>query len=185
MTACHVAAASGHRGWLWSLINEHHANVNVASIDLKTPLSIAMERGDIKMVSMLVAANADVNAICRSDGTTLLHVAINSGFVDIAVALIAAGANVNADDSDGLTPWHVAVALGDAVLLERAIAAGADVNSIVFDGNTALHIATAARHDDTIFLDACWLLAQMRMLKTRTESPHATWRWEVTIHCAH
>ena len=122
-------------------ITVHMANVNAkASGNIRylghTPLHFAANYGYASIVSVLIAARADVNAKSLSSwcapgtgaapcGGTPLHQASAS----IASMLIAAGANVNAKTRRRKTPLHFAAGYQHVSNVSVLIAAGADVNA--------------------------------------------------------
>ena len=111
--------------------------------DAGTPgvLCKAAELGDNpEIISILVAAGADVNTgdrFCRSP----LHRAALSGGPGTIAALAAAGAAVNAQDNSGATPLHVAVEWKEHSNVDALLEAGADVQVRTEDGDTPLHLA--------------------------------------------
>ena len=120
-----------------SLLLIRGADVNLATSfgGQRTPLHIAVRRGSIDVVELLLAHGADVNARLRSSyfptgasdlgnwefscawqgqmslylkGRTPLHLALCRLHTTIAELLLAHGADVNAQDSLGYTPLHIA-----------------------------------------------------------------------------
>jgi serine/threonine protein kinase len=75
---------------------------------LKSPLHIAVERGDAAMVAQLLGSGADVHALDRSRRTPL-HLAMQRGNPDIVGLLLENGANGALQDEDGYTALHRAV----------------------------------------------------------------------------
>jgi ankyrin repeat protein len=105
-----------------------------------TPLIVAVGEGHKKIIELLIANGADVNA--KSDMGTPLHLAAGFGHNEIAKLLIAKGAEVDAKDwEEGMTPLILAVADGYKKIIELLIANGADVNAQSEMG-TPLHLAT-------------------------------------------
>jgi len=72
-----------------------------------TPLHLAIVLDNKKVVDLLIANGADVNAKAEGD-ITPLHAAQLFGHKEIADLLIANGADVNAKDENGLTPMDIA-----------------------------------------------------------------------------
>ncbi len=64
-------------------------------------------RGNLSLLTLLVDAGADVNAVCY-DGSTGLHVAAKSGYGNIIRFLMERGADVNVRDRHMNTPADVA-----------------------------------------------------------------------------
>lgn len=88
----------------------------------------------IAIVSQLIAAGSDVNAVMR-DGRTPLHFACGFDVPEAIPLLLAAGARVDARDEDGDTPLFGAGEKAAQLL----VAAGADVRAVNREGNVALH----------------------------------------------
>ena len=73
-----------------------------------TPLHYASDEGHTKVVELLIANGADVNAK-NDNGWTPLHLAAYWGGKEIVELLIAAGADVNAKNDNGNTPLDWAI----------------------------------------------------------------------------
>lgn len=101
--------------------------------------------GDLKKVSLLLDAGADVNAMNEIYGAPLF-VAANA---DIARLLIENGADIHAKNKQGSTPLHSAAEKGRTDVARLLIDKGADVNAMndggttwqTCNGTTPLHCA--------------------------------------------
>ncbi len=103
------------------------ANVNVNCTEGNTPLHRAslLFGGDKEMVKLLIANEANVNAVDNHDGYTPLHLVACCGITEIAEILIANGANVNAVAKNGWTPLRPAEENSDKDMVELLIKHGA------------------------------------------------------------
>ncbi len=114
-----------------------------------SPLFLAVIRGDLQVVQLLLDSEADPN-VQNQKGETPLHLAVDKGHHEIVLALLARGANPNLKDSEKRTPLHLASFVPPhrpnkdlahytvRVLLEARAFPG----FIDAEGETALHRAT-------------------------------------------
>ena len=107
--------------------------------------------GDLKKVSLLLDAGADVNAMNDGgttwqtcNGTTPLHCAALKGNTGTARLLIEKGANIHAKNETGSTPLHWAAKSGRIDTANLLIEKGADINAKDKDGKTPLDLSTGA-----------------------------------------
>jgi ankyrin repeat protein/predicted Ser/Thr protein kinase len=121
------------------------AAVGQREVRPQSPLLIAADRGDERMVVSLLNAGADVNAQ-NQNGWTALSVAADGGHDDIARLLLAEGADVNLVRNSGVTPLMLATNRGNRTLVEELLSAGAELNARDSNGLTALSAAVDADH---------------------------------------
>jgi ankyrin repeat protein/N-acetylneuraminic acid mutarotase len=118
-----------------------------------SPLQMAVFRGDLPVVELLLSNKADVAFTGRAGVTALFRTAQN-GNVAVAEALVSHGADVNArmtgKDSQGWTALHQAVAYRQKEMVEFLLKNQADPNARIDTeygeggpGYTPLLIATA------------------------------------------
>ncbi len=114
-------------------------------------LAKAIKDNDISAVQEAIGRNANINEICKDDGSTddmfcqytPLGLAIQNTNVEIAKILIENGADVNAKFvmSESIIPiteisaLGLAIKNGDEAMVELLITHGADTNKTFFDGN--------------------------------------------------
>ena len=132
---------------------EAGANVNQQDKEGRTPLYLAAQEGNTKVVELLLAAGADVN---KGEGEpwkrTPLHVAASYGRTDVVGLLIRNGANVQAKDPVDGTPLHQAARDGHRDVVAALIAAGAEINGQDNYKRTALFYAAMYQYDDVVEL---------------------------------
>jgi ankyrin repeat protein len=110
-----------------------------------TPLNIALNKGHLEIVRLLLEKGAYVN-LKDKDGYTPLHVASINGQAQMVALLIEKRANVNAKCTDNMTPLHIAISNTQEEIVKLLLKAGAAVNATCNDGWTALHSAACDGH---------------------------------------
>ena len=117
-------------------------------------LTIAAGQGAIHIVSVLLAAGADVNGelpIARREnvwGHSPLYLACLHDKANVVRALLAAGADATRADAAGFGPLHVAAAFGRLESVQALIEAGVPADSPSQRGDTALKFAVTKRQAD-------------------------------------
>jgi beta-lactamase regulating signal transducer with metallopeptidase domain len=131
---------------------------------LERMLVEAADAGDLRDVSRLLDAGANINAAVDGDGSALI-VAAREGHIAIVRLLLERGADVNlAVEGDG-APLIMAAREGHLAIAELLLDRGADVDRIVASDENALIQASGAGH-----------LAMVQLLVARGASVNArTW----------
>jgi ankyrin repeat protein len=111
-------------------------------------MSVAASWGHIRVIELLVAANAEVNLTAPDnaggDGGTALLWACREEHPDIVKLLIAERASIDQGDTQGATPLHWACDRGSAECVELLVGANAEVNLTDREGSSALSCACLA-----------------------------------------
>jgi ankyrin repeat protein len=115
-------------------------DVNAADNAGRTPLRLAVEGNNRRLVDLLLTLTADPN-VADKEGVTPLHAAVASQYPDLAFWLLQAGAKADTADVQGLTPLHAALQRSDFDLAAALIDAGAHVDVRDRKGRTLLHHA--------------------------------------------
>jgi ankyrin repeat protein len=135
-----------------------------------TALMRAGFRGNLEMMTFLIAQGADVNAednglvdlIEGRRANSVLDDAADGGHLDATALLVEKGANVNHKGIFGMTPLHHAIEFGGSranhdgggskeiskLLLDK----GADVNAKCYQGHTALMLAVSKGNQEIVEL---------------------------------
>lgn len=113
--------------------------------DGRTPLRIAVDRKDSRMVSLLLDSGANPNAV-MDDGTSVLSAAVVSGDSALADRLMNAGASPDARAPDGESLLCRAILNGLPVTAASLVKHGADPHQAGLAGDAPLHLALAGGH---------------------------------------
>ena len=111
-------------------------------------VSIAVERGDLELVSLFIKNGANPDSPQSYQG--LLHIATATGQAEIAKLLLNHGANINRLDRFGRTALHWAAITGHRDLLSLLVEHGADATMEDHNGQTALWWAKHSGHADVV-----------------------------------
>ncbi|GAX73851.1 hypothetical protein CEUSTIGMA_g1301.t1 [Chlamydomonas eustigma] len=106
----------------------------------KTALHLAVENGDVAVVTMLLEAGADPN-ILDFDKRSALHLALEQLDVPLVELLLAHKADPNQTSQDFVSPLHFAAQRGPARLLQALLDRGGDPRVVNEDGWAPLHLA--------------------------------------------
>lgn len=115
------------------------------SADQRTPLISAATAVDRGALRSLIAAGAEVDAMCG--GMTALHAATRdsyAGRIEAVMTLLANGADPNKTDDAGNTPLHFAALTRDAGIAQSLLDAGARLDVINREDMTPLALACEA-----------------------------------------
>lgn len=103
------------------------ANVNKGDM-FGAPLHMAVARGNVDIVTVLLDAGADIEAK-GTNGAHPLHLAALADRPEVARLLIAHGAQLESRDNNGMTPLLIAASNGKLGVTQVLLDAGADVKA--------------------------------------------------------
>jgi len=145
------AARTGDANQVRAFI-EKKVDVNTRASDGATALHWAVNRDDLKMVDVLLAAGATVD-VANDFGTTPLSLACENGSAAMTEKLLSAGAKPNGAIPGGQTPLMIASRTGNVGTVRILLDHGADVDAKEdTKGQTALMWAIDEKHADVIKL---------------------------------
>eukprot|EP00794_Sanderia_malayensis_P004830 gene4830-5462_t len=118
-TELHEAASNGSKKLLEKLVLLGHYDVDSEdwTNGRKTPLHVAVERGHLSCVRVLLLNGADPVARTRS-GMTPAHLAAENGDLKCLKALIGYDASLDLQDDSGVTPLRLAEIYGHGELAD-------------------------------------------------------------------
>ena len=117
------------------------ANPNLKDLDEKTPLHIATEKGNHKLVELLVDKfRASVHERTK-DGSTLMHLASQAGNPLISAVFIKKGVPLYMPNKKGVKAIHLAAMTGNLDMVKSVLDKGEKVDIRTKEGFTALHLA--------------------------------------------
>ena len=170
-TCLTLAAGYGHTETVRYLVGLKGVDVNhVLAMALSgTSLFLAVEGGHLKVVQVLIAAGADVEAR-SSEGLTPLHTACAGGDIAIVKMLVKAGADVCATDKRGRTCLMQAAGWGHTETVRYLLGLpGVDVNQTAIDScGAALHFAVINTQPEALQA----LIDAGADLETKTQDMH-------------
>ena len=117
----------------------------------RTILHYAANRGNTKVLGLILTAGADANAL-DNEGQTPLFYAVNRSYEDNVRMLISSGANANIANKLKFTPLLLAAQKGKPKIANILIRSGANVNVTTPSGATPLLFAAAKGNHNLIEL---------------------------------
>ncbi|XP_066934594.1 poly [ADP-ribose] polymerase tankyrase-2-like [Clytia hemisphaerica] len=121
-------------------LNQVFEEAEDEAIKIKTPLTLACEKGNLEAVKILIDNGAEVN---KKDGKTIrpLYQACVSGHREIIEHLIEEKADINKPGWNKFVPVHAAIERDDLELLKFLKEKGADLNVSCSRGGLIRHAA--------------------------------------------
>ncbi|CAL1280181.1 unnamed protein product [Larinioides sclopetarius] len=97
--------------WIVEKLLRHQAKVNMQNIFLKTPLYLAVEVGNLRLIRMLLKKGASTDVYDSMYGNTLLHIALEKQNINLAIVfvLLSHGAKADRKNIRSITPWQLAI----------------------------------------------------------------------------
>ncbi|XP_063903888.1 uncharacterized protein LOC135123295 [Zophobas morio] len=112
----------------------------VTAENAETPLWLASQNGNLKIVDYFVRSGVDINCV-NTFGETPLYVASRNGHEKVVEYLATVGADIDCPNDDGWTPLHMASLNGNVNIVEYLATVGAKISRPNIDGCTPLHLA--------------------------------------------
>jgi ankyrin repeat protein len=168
-TPLHVASQMGHKAVVEELIAAG-SDVDAFGIHGSTPLIIALQRLNVEIAKILIAAKANVSYYLKDGNWTPLHLAALIGEVELVQSIIDAGCSIEESTTCAYTAMHIAAFNGHTSVIECLVKNGA-----CFDqqrqrcGRTPLHIAVQKNYYDmAVYLLGIGASLTLRTINNRT-----------------
>ena len=174
-TPLHLSILYDHQNSSKEILKCDNLQINLANDDQKTPLHLAVEKGNIDIVDKLLNMRPDHNAV-DSSGNTVLHLAAAGGYLDCCESILKHNADkINARNNDENTPLHLAIKNGNSNIIAclQQYQTGCNLQNSL--GDTPLHLAVNDGHLDCFTK----LLADTNLKIELTNNTHLT-----PLHCA-
>ncbi len=148
----HEAVKTGDIERLKKILGENPSLVNSPDKDKMTPLHHAVDTENLKVISLLISHEADVNAVNYKKETSL-HIAVFKGNADAVKLLLKHGADHTKRDMHDRIPLLYACGVGKSIeAVKLLIDAGSDVNDKNSRGETIILSALYAGQKEIIDL---------------------------------
>lgn len=146
-TVLHVATMAGVKKDVLQLLVSRGAPVNERNKQGVTPLSLAIEKGNMDHIVFYAQFGADINAE-DMQGYTPLGRALESSSIQMLQTLVTPK-NILSKDSGGNTPLHIAI-IKDSPFeyVKYLVDSGADVNARNKNGDSVLYLAVTKNKKD-------------------------------------
>lgn len=118
--------------------NQDKINLNYTSLNQKTVLHIACEKGNVELAKMFIHNGALIDKK-DNDGRTPLHYAAQNGNEELVKLILEKGHKLNFKDNQGYTPLHLAIKKHKFELVPYLVLLGEDINNAKNNGKTCLH----------------------------------------------
>jgi len=112
-----------------TLLLDNGASVTKSDSEGKQPLEVAVDSGELAVVTFVCQKGANVRWKDPKTGQTAMHRAAHSGFHQAILHLASCRANVDELDKEGKSALYVAVAAMSKEAVIALIEAGADINN--------------------------------------------------------
>ncbi len=134
----HLALRNHDNLELFQLFLEYTTNFDTTDKNGSTPLTTAVNRGNILAVGQLLKAGASPDK-GDQDENTPLHEAVRSGFWEIFELLLSKNANINAKNLDGYTVLHTAALYNRSNMMQKLMDRDADPDTCHAQVGSPLH----------------------------------------------
>jgi len=106
-----------------------------------SPLYLAIAKGDVPAVKLLLEHKADIRGL-KDSGFTPLHLCLQAGCpTKLVKELLKAGADINVSNDNGITPLFKAVNDGSEEIFRLLLPANPDITTTDPNGNTLIYAA--------------------------------------------
>ncbi|GBM31525.1 Putative ankyrin repeat protein FPV162 [Araneus ventricosus] len=97
--------------WVVEKLLQHEAKIDVGNIVLQTPLYLAVEVGNLRLIRLLLKKGASTDVYDSRYGNTPLHIVLEKRKINLAIVfdLLSHGAKADRKNIYSITPWQLAI----------------------------------------------------------------------------
>ncbi|KAI1886290.1 hypothetical protein AGOR_G00212480 [Albula goreensis] len=151
-TAAHLCCEHGLSACLQLIL--HHASrppcLEARNYEGLTPLHLAVQNGNKKLVKILLDNQADIDAVDIKSGRSPLMHAVENNSMEMVNLLVENGCNVNAQSYSGNTALHSACGRGQVEAVRVLMRNGADSSLKNYHNDTPLMVAKNKKVTDVL-----------------------------------
>jgi len=149
----HIAVLAGHQETVRNLVQRISDHRHLFNKKGQTPIAIAVEKGDLNTLQVLIDEKVEINATASLDGICL-HIACRTGNLDVVDLLLKNDSATRVFNLQGLTPLQVAIQHGHHAIVECLLQVkDLDVNMKMRSENVKSALHTAAAYGDVKMME--------------------------------
>ncbi|XP_064155332.1 B-cell lymphoma 3 protein isoform X1 [Anguilla rostrata] len=151
-TAAHLCCEHGLRACLERVLTHPSTLLCLEARNYEglTPLHLAVQNGNKKLVKLLLNSRADIDAVDIKSGRSPLIHAVENNNIEMVIFLLENGCNVNAQSYSGNTALHSACGRGQVEVVRLLLRNGADSSLKNYHNDTALMVAKNKKVTDVL-----------------------------------
>jgi ankyrin repeat protein len=123
----HVAVYNKSLNMVIKILDKCPKDVNILTRDKDTPLHLAIQLGNLRIIEELLKRGADIN-LKNKKGYFPLHLGVQAGNLEVIKILLKKEALIDIEDKEGQTPLYFAIANKNLNIIKELLDNGADIN---------------------------------------------------------
>ncbi|XP_067660340.1 putative ankyrin repeat protein RF_0381 [Haliotis asinina] len=146
----HLACKGGHLEVVKYIVSQNKVDINSRGWLRKTPVMVAAEMGEKKVVEFLVEHGGDLSLV-HDGGNNILHLACKGGHLVVVKYIVSQNkVDINSRGWKRKTPMMVAAEMGKKDVVEFLVEHGADLLLVNDSDSNILHLACKGGHLEVV-----------------------------------